>query len=84
MFNGIDGLEIMCFKSLPDLWSVELIFETGTDVFYTRQLVQERLATVIGMFPTWAAPPVIIPPVSTTGRFQEQIIDTNSFSWVLL
>ena len=30
--------------------------------------MQERLATVIGTLPTWAAPPVIMAPVSTTGR----------------
>jgi CzcA family heavy metal efflux pump len=70
-FNGIDGLDIMRSKSLPDLSSIELIFKPGTDVLHARQLVQERLATVIGTLPTWAAPPVIIPPVSTTGRFMK-------------
>ena len=70
-FNGIDGLETMRSKSLPDLSSIELLFKPGTDVLYARQLVQERLATVIGTLPTWAAPPVIIPPVSTTGRFMK-------------
>ena len=68
-FNGIDGLEIMRSKSLPDLSAIELLFKPGTDVLYARQLVQERLATVIGTLPTWAAPPAVVPaaaPLSNT------------------
>jgi CzcA family heavy metal efflux pump len=79
-FNGIDGLEIMRSKSLPDLSSIELLFKPGTDVLYARQLVQERLATVIGTLPTWAAPPVIIPPVSTTGRFMKIGVSSKTVS----
>jgi Cu/Ag efflux pump CusA len=79
-FNGIDGLEIMRSKSLPDLSSIELLFKPGTDILYARQLVQERLATVIGTLPTWAAPPVIIPPVSTTGRFMKIGVYSDSVS----
>ena len=70
-FNGINGLQLMRSKSLPDLSSIELLFEPGTDILLARQLVQERLATVIGTLPTWAAPPVMMPPVSTTGRFMK-------------
>ena len=67
-FTGLDGLDLMRSKSIPDLSSIELLFKPGTDVLHARQLVQERLATVIGTLPTWAAPPVIMAPVSTTGR----------------
>ncbi len=67
-FTGLDGLDLMRSKSIPDLSSIELLFKPGTDVLHARQVVQERLATVIGTLPTWAAPPVIMPPVSTTGR----------------
>jgi Cu/Ag efflux pump CusA len=67
-FTGLDGLDLMRSKSIPDLSSIELLFKPGIDVLHARQLVQERLATVIGTLPTWAAPPVIMPPVSTTGR----------------
>ena len=67
-FNGVDGLDLMRSKSIPDLSSIELLFKPGTDELRDRQLVQERLATVLNTLPTWAAPPVIMPPVSTTGR----------------
>ena len=63
-FNGVEGLDIMRSKSIPDLSSIELLFKPGTDELHARQLVQERLATVVNTLPTWAAPPVIMPPVS--------------------
>ena len=66
--NGLPGLELMRSKSIPDLSSIEMLFKTGTDELKARQLVQERLATVINTIPTWAAPPVIMPPISSTGR----------------
>ena len=66
--NGLPGLELMRSKSIPDLSSIEMLFKIGTDELKARQLVQERLATVINTIPTWAAPPVIMPPISSTGR----------------
>ena len=67
--NGIDGLATLRSKSLADLSFIELIFKPGTDVLHARQQVQERITTVTPTLPTWAAPPVMMPPVSTTGRF---------------
>ncbi|MFZ3080441.1 MAG: efflux RND transporter permease subunit [Bellilinea sp.] len=66
--NGIDGLDVMRSKSVPDLSSVVLIFKPGTDLIHARQLVQERLNTVVNSLPTWAAPPVMIQPLSSTSR----------------
>src|SRR5215510_4936241 len=66
--NGLPGLETMRSKSIPDLSSIEMLFKRGTDQLKARQLVQERLATVINTIPTWAAPPVMMAPVSSTGR----------------
>jgi len=66
--NGIQGLDDMRSKSVPQLSSIELLFKPGTDLLRARQLVQERLATVSPSLPTWAAPPVMLAPVSATGR----------------
>src|SRR4030081_584622 len=66
--NGIDGLVVMRSKSVPDLSAIELRFQPGTDLIQARQLVQERIATVLPTLPTWAAPPVMMAPVSSTGR----------------
>ncbi len=62
--NGIQGLDDMRSKSVPQLSAIELLFKPGTDLLLARQLVQERLATVSPSLPTWAAPPVML----ATGR----------------
>jgi CzcA family heavy metal efflux pump len=66
--NGIQGLDDMRSKSVPQLSSIELLFKPGTDLLRARQLVQERVAIVSPTLPTWAAPPVMLAPVSATGR----------------
>src|SRR5438874_2626178 len=66
--NGIQGLDDMRSKSVPQLSSIELLFKPGTDLLRARQLVQERIATVSPSPPPWAAPPVMLAPVSATGR----------------
>jgi CzcA family heavy metal efflux pump len=66
--NGIQGLDDLRSKSVPQLSSIELLFKPGTDELRARQLVQERLAIVSPSLPTWAAPPVMLAPVSATGR----------------
>src|ERR1700716_1527600 len=66
--NGVDGLQVLRSKSVPDLSSIELRFKPGTDLLKARQLVQERVATVIPRLPTWAAPPHMMPPLSSTSR----------------
>src|SRR5438552_4882306 len=68
---GVDGLDIMRSKSLGDLSSLEMLFKPGTDELRARQLVLERMATVVPTLPTWASPPVMMPPVSVTGRFMK-------------
>src|SRR6185312_13602705 len=67
-FNGIDGLDVMRSKSVPQLSQIELLFKPGVDLLHARQLVSERMALVASTLPTWAAPPVMLAPVAATGR----------------
>src|SRR3954468_6936572 len=67
-FNGIAGLDDLRSRSVPQLSSVELIFDADVDLLQARQLVAERMAAVSATLPTWAAPPVMLAPVSATGR----------------
>jgi CzcA family heavy metal efflux pump len=69
--NGIEGLEEMRSKSVADLSSIELIFERGTDLYRARQLVQERLTAASPTLPSWAMPPTIMPPLSSTSRIMK-------------
>ncbi len=66
--NGLQGLDELRSKSVPQLSSIEVLFKPGTDLLRARQLVQERMSLVSPSLPTWAAPPVMLAPVSATGR----------------
>ena len=66
--NGIPGLEEMRSKSVIDLSQVQLIFSRDTDLYEARQLVQERLSVATPTLPTWASPPFMMPPLSSTSR----------------
>src|ERR687892_169924 len=66
--NGIPGLEEMRSKSVADLSQIQLIFERDTDLYEARQLVQERLTAEAPNLPTWASPPFMMPPLSSTAR----------------
>lgn len=69
--NGLPGLDTIRSRSVPQLSSIELYFKPGTDILEARQLVTERMAAVVKTIPTWASPPVMMPPVSTTGRVMQ-------------
>jgi len=79
---GVPGLEIMRSKSVPDLSSIKMIFERGTDILEARQVVGERVATVVPTLPTWAAPPVILPALSATSRMMKIGISSKTRSLI--
>ena len=79
-FNGIDGLETMRSKSAAQLSYLELIFKLGTDEMHARQLVQERMATVQNTLPTWAAPPIMLQPLSATSRVMKIGLSSETLS----
>ncbi len=65
---GIPGLAEIRSKSVEQLSSILLIFDRGTDLLDARQLVNERIARISPSLPTWASPPVMIQPLSSTSR----------------
>ena len=78
--NGIPSLETIRSKSVPQLSFIEMYFKQGTDELEARQLVTERMAAVIKTIPTWASPPVMMPPVSTTGRVVEVGLSSDTIN----
>jgi CzcA family heavy metal efflux pump len=78
--NGVARLDQIRSASVPQLSSVELIFDRGTDLIQARQVVQERLATVVPTLPTWAAPPVMRQPISTTSRVMHIGVSSDRIS----
>ena len=77
---GTQGLEVIRSKSVPQLSSVELLFKEGTDLQHARQLVQERVTEISPSLPTWAAPPFMMPPASTTSRVMKIGVSSKSLS----
>ena len=77
--NGLPGLDVMRSRSVPDLSDIVLIFKPGTDLILARQLVQERVAAVTPSLPTWAAPPVMIQPLSSTSRAMKIGISSDQY-----
>src|SRR3982074_2500846 len=69
--NGVPGIEVMRSKSVSQLSSVLLIFKQGVNEIRARQLVSERMALATKSLPTWAAPPFMMPPLSSTSRIMK-------------
>ncbi|NNC43823.1 MAG: efflux RND transporter permease subunit, partial [Acidimicrobiia bacterium] len=65
---GIPNLDELRSTSVEQLSSILLIFDRGTDLLDARQLVNERIAGISPTLPTWASPPVMIQPLSSTSR----------------
>src|SRR5437773_2378900 len=76
--NGIPGVDTIRSSSVPQLNNIELRFKRGTDLFKARQLVSERMQTVLPTLPTWAAPPFLMPPVSSTSRIMKIGLSSKS------
>jgi CzcA family heavy metal efflux pump len=66
--NGIEGLDKMRSYSVEQLSSIKLYFKRGSDLYRSRQLVQERLGPITNQLPAWASPPFMMPPLSSTAR----------------
>ena len=79
-FNGIPGLDVMRSKSVSQLSAIKMIFEPGTDLMNARQLVSERIAVATPTLPTWAAPPLMLAPLSATSRCMKIGLSSDSLS----
>lgn len=77
---GIPGMKVMRSKSVPDLSAIKMYFEPGTDLMQARQDVQERKSLIAPVLPTWAAPPVLLPPLSATSRMMKIGISSKTKS----
>jgi CzcA family heavy metal efflux pump len=80
--QGLPGLETIRSKSVSQLSSIVLLFKRGTDLMHARQVVQERVATVTPTLPTWAAPPFMIQPLSSTSRVMKIGLTSQSLSLI--
>ncbi|TNB75711.1 efflux RND transporter permease subunit [Arthrobacter sp. BB-1] len=80
--NGVEGLDELRSKSVSQLSAVLMIFEPGTDLLKARQLVSERVATVTPTLPSWATPPVMLQPLSSTSRVMKIGLSSDTRSLI--
>jgi CzcA family heavy metal efflux pump len=80
--NGVEGLDEMRSYSVEQLSSIKLYFKRGTDLYRARQLVQERLAGITAQLPTWASPPFMMPPLSSTARVMKIGLTSDELSLI--
>ncbi|MGO4584431.1 efflux RND transporter permease subunit [Arthrobacter sp. 2RAF6] len=80
--SGVPGLDELRSKSVPQLSSIVLVFKQGTDLLNARQVVSERMAAVTSALPTWAAPPVMLQPLSSTSRVMKIGMTSSSRSLI--
>jgi CzcA family heavy metal efflux pump len=66
--NGLPRMTTLRSKSVQGLSSVTVIFERGSDLFQTRQMVAERIAVAASRLPQQAKAPQVLPPLSSTSR----------------
>ena len=80
--QGLPDVETIRSKSVPQLSSIQLLFERGTDQLHARQLVQERLEAVTPTLPSWSSPPFMIQPLSSTSRVMKIGLSSNRLSLI--
>ena len=51
VLEGIPDLDILRSKSVPQLSAIQMYFKPGTDLFLARQMVHERMQTVVPTLP---------------------------------
>src|SRR5919198_1653839 len=92
-FNGIPWLEKIESRTIPGLASMEMTFEPGTDPIRARQVVQERLTMAPALPQASSKPPLVVQPLSSTGRLmmiglssdQASLIDMSLLSrWTVV
>jgi CzcA family heavy metal efflux pump len=84
VLNGVPGLDVIRSKSAPQLSVIDMLFKQGTDLIQARQWVQERLNESAAQLPNWAAPPVMIQPLSSTSRVMKIGITSKNLNLMQL
>jgi CzcA family heavy metal efflux pump len=82
LLSNIPWVDILRSKSVPGLSSIELIFESGTDLLRARQVVQERLSEAVVALPGASKPPQMLQPRSSSTRVLMVGLSSKSLSLI--
>ena len=78
--NGVPGLDVMRSKSVPELSAVKMIFKPEPICCWPGSSCSERMRQAQAIMPKWAAPPVMLPPLSATSRCMKIGISSKKHS----
>jgi Cu/Ag efflux pump CusA len=81
LLNGVPWLQLIQSESMAGLSTIEMIFEPGTDLMKSRQMVQERL-TQTRALPNVSSPPTMLQPVSSVSRVMNIGLSSKSLSLI--
>ena len=83
LLNGVAWLDKLYSQSVAGMSSILLVFEPGTDIIRARQMVQERLNQTYAL-PNVSQPPIMLQPLSTTGRVMMVGLSSDTLSLIQL
>ncbi|MBC7657189.1 MAG: efflux RND transporter permease subunit, partial [Frankiaceae bacterium] len=78
--NGSPGVTAVRSKTSVGLSTIVVVFDSDTDIYLDRQLVNERLQNVLGRLPSTAEPPVMLPVTSAVGWLVKYSLVSSTLS----
>ncbi len=78
--NGTTSVDIVRSSSSVGLSTIVVVFQAGTDIYLDRQLVNERVQSVIGNLPAGTQPPVMLPVTSAVGWLVKYSLTSKTLS----
>ncbi len=78
--NGTPGLSELRSLSRTGISSVTAVFDDGTDMYFARQLIKERLDAALAEVPPGAGTPEIAPPSTGLGEVYQFTFSSDSHS----
>ena len=78
--NGSPGVTAVRSKTTVGLSTIVVVFDSGTDIYLDRQLINERLQNVLSRLPGTAKPPVMLPVTSAVGWLLKYSLVSDTLS----
>ena len=78
--NGATAVDVVRSSSSVGLSTIVVVFRPGTDIYVDRQLVNERVQSVLGNLPAGTQPPVMLPVTSAVGWLVKYSLTSNTLS----
>ena len=76
--NGAPGVASVRSQSSVGLSTITVVFDSGTNIYLDRQLVNERVQAVVARLPAGVQPPVMLPVTSAVGWLVKYALVSDS------